>query len=281
MRKCGMPTSSAESGRPPHLLEVRDLAGGYGGSRIISGVTLGVGRGEIAAIVGPNGAGKSTLIKALLGVIPAIEGVVLHDGDDVTNLRTDELARRGIAYVPQSRNVFATLNVEENLKMGGYLLNKKDVGDRIAEVLATFPILTPLMRRSVHKLSGGEQKLVAVGRVMMMRPSAYVLDEPTSGLAEQLSKQLLEEHVARIAESGSAVLLVEQKVRAALETSSWGYLLVSGSVKMSAPPQEMLTSSVAEMFLGQTAGDAQDPGLKQTAGVQLGAEVSPSFELDK
>ncbi len=269
-----MPTSSAESARPPHHLEVQNLAGGYGGSRIISGVSLGVGRGEITAIVGPNGAGKSTLIKALVGVIPPLEGVVLHDGKDVTNLKTDELARRGVAYVPQARNVFPTLTVEENLKMGGYLLDKKLVGDRIAEVVERFPILSPLMRRSVHKLSGGEQKLVAVGRVMMMRPTVYILDEPTAGLAEHLSKQLLEEHVARIAESGAAVLLVEQKVRAALECASWGYLLVSGSVRMSAHPSEMLTSTVAEMFLGQVATNHPEP--RTTTRVHRAtAEVTP------
>jgi ABC-type branched-subunit amino acid transport system ATPase component len=277
-----MPISSAETTRPQHHLEVSNLAAGYGGVRIISGVSLGVGRGEIAAVVGPNGAGKSTLIKALIGVIPALEGVVRHEGEDVTNLRTDELARRGIAYVPQVRNVFGTLNVEENLKMGGYLLKKKDVPERIEEVVATFPILSPLMRRSVHKLSGGEQKLVAVGRVMMMRPSLYVLDEPTAGLSEQLAKQLLEEHVTRIADSGAAVLLVEQKVMAALETSSWGYLLVSGGVHMSASPAEMLSSSVAEMFLGQ--GTAKAPEKERASqrqaqsAVHVGSDISQSLE---
>ena len=276
-----MPTSSAESARPPHHLEVRDLAGGYGGTPIISGVSLGVGRGEIAAIVGPNGAGKSTLIKALLGVIPAMEGRVIHGGDDVTNLRTDELARRGIAYVPQSRNVFGTLTVEENLKMGGYLLSKKEVAGRIEEVLATFPLLTPLIRRSVHKLSGGEQKLVAVGKVMMMRPTVYVLDEPTAGLARHLSKELLEEHVARIADSGAGVLLVEQKVSAALEASNWGYLLVSGTVRLSAASAEMLTSSVAEMFLGQATRSPPrvTPAVEpQQSLVQVSPHVSPPSE---
>jgi branched-chain amino acid transport system ATP-binding protein len=259
-----MPTSSAESGRPPHHLEVQNLAAGYFGSRIVSGVSLGVGKGEVAAIVGPNGAGKSTLMKALVGVIPVMEGSVLHDGDEVTGQRTEQLARRGIAYVPQARNVFSTLSVEENLRMGGYLLKRREVSDRIEEILETFPILKPLIRRHVHKLSGGEQKLVAIGRVMMTRPTVYLLDEPTSGLAEQLARELLEEHVAAIARSGSAVMLVEQKALAALETSHWGYLLVAGEVHMSAEPQEMLASSVAEMFLGQVAepvnGDANRAG---------------------
>jgi branched-chain amino acid transport system ATP-binding protein len=272
-----MPTSPVETGRPPHHLEVRNLVAGYDGSPIISGVSLGVGRGEVAAIVGPNGSGKSTLVNALLGVIPAMEGVVLHDGEDVTKLSTDELARRGIAYVPQSRNVFAVLNVEENLKMGGYLLAKKEVPSRIEEVIAMFPILEPLMRRSVHKLSGGEQRLLAVARVMMMRPNVYVLDEPTSGLSDRLSKQLLEEHVARIAKSGVAVLLVEQKARAALGSSSWGYLLVSGAVRMSAAPAEMVTSSVAEMFLGQVADVAAESAPASERRGQAAVPASDQF----
>jgi ABC-type branched-subunit amino acid transport system ATPase component len=273
-----MPISSADGSRPPHHLEVRDLAAGYGGSRIISGVSLGVGRNEVAAIVGPNGAGKSTLIKALVGVIPPIEGSVLHDGEDVTSLRTDELARRGIAYVPQARNVFPTLSVEENLKMGGYLLPKREVAARIEEVVATFPILAGLIRRHVHKLSGGEQKLVAVARVMMMRPSVYVLDEPTSGLSDKLSKQLLEEHVVRIKNSGAAIFLVEQKAMAALECSNWGYLLVSGVVHMSAAPGDMLGSEIAEMFLGRVAEDASrgatGPDPVPQAAIRAGPEIS-------
>jgi branched-chain amino acid transport system ATP-binding protein len=270
-----MPTSSAEAGRPPYHLEVQGLAAGYGGSRIVSDVSLGVGKGEVAAIVGPNGAGKSTLIKALVGVIPAMEGHVLHGGEDVTGQSTDQLARRGIAYVPQTRNVFPTLNVEENLKMGGYLLNRRDVPGRIEEILETFPLLKPLIRRHVHKLSGGEQKLVAIGRVMMVRPTVYLLDEPTSGLSDRLARELLEEHVATIARSGAAVMLIEQKALAALETSGWGYLLVAGQVHMSASPEEMLDSSVAEMFLGQV-GETVNPAPTSRAALPVTPEISPT-----
>jgi ABC-type branched-subunit amino acid transport system ATPase component len=270
-----MHTSSANHQRPAHHLEVRDLAAGYGGSRIVSGVSLGVGRGEVAAIVGPNGAGKSTLIKALVGVIPVMSGSVLHDGQDVTGQRTDKLARRGIAYVPQSRNVFPTLSVEENLKMGGYLLGRREAAERIEEILATFPILKPLLHRHVHKLSGGEQKLVAIGRVMMIRPTAYLLDEPTSGLAERLARQLLEEHVAGIAQAGHAVMLIEQKAMAALQIAHWGYLLVSGAVHMSAPPRKMLTSSVAEMFLGQVR-ERDEPGDSSKTAQPASPELSRS-----
>jgi branched-chain amino acid transport system ATP-binding protein len=271
-----MPTSSAEFGRPPHHLAVEGLAAGYGATRIVSNISVGVGKGEVTAIVGPNGAGKSTLIKALVGVIPVMEGSVLHDGDDVTGQSTDQLARRGIAYVPQVRSVFPTLNVEENLKMGGYMLSREDSARRVEEILDTFPILKPMLRRHVQKLSGGEQKLVAIGRVMMMRPTVYLLDEPTAGLADRLARELLEEHVTRIAHAGAAVMLVEQKALAALETASWGYLLVAGEVHMSASPQEMLASSVAEMFLGQVAQDGNRADARSAAGVSISPQTSQS-----
>lgn len=271
-----MHTSSADSSRPPHNLEVRGLAAGYDGSRIVSDVSLGVGKSEVTAIVGPNGAGKSTLMKALVGVIPVMEGAVLHDGQEVTGQRTDQLARRGIAYVPQSRNVFPTLSVEENLKMGGYMLARNETAGRIEEILETFPLLKPLLHRHVHKLSGGEQKLVAIGRVMMVRPTVYLLDEPTSGLADRLARELLEQHVAGIARSGAAVMLVEQKALAALDTADWGYLLVAGELQMSATPREMLASSVAEMFLGKVSEDSKQAGIQSEVVVPVGSEVSQS-----
>ena len=253
-----MPTSSAESSRPPHHLEVRNLAAGYGGAPIISGVSLGVGGHEVVAIVGPNGAGKSTLLKALLGIITVLEGQILLDGKDVSTLSTDEFARRGIGYVPQSKDVFDTLTVEENLKMGGYLLDKKDVGPRIEEITTIFPSIVPLMKRTAHKLSGGERKLVGIAKAMMTKPGVYVLDEPTSNLSVDLAQRVLEEHVKRIVEAGAAVLLVEQKAKAALEISDWAYLLVSGTVRMSAPAAQMLEDeAVAQMFLGQMAEESE------------------------
>lgn len=257
------------------VLEMRNIRKAFGGVVALHDASLRLRAGTVHALLGENGAGKSTLIKALVGVIPVMAGSVLHDGQEVTGQRTDELARRGIAYVPQARNVFPTLSVEENLKMGGYLLPRREAAERIEEIVEMFPILGPLLHRHVHKLSGGEQKLVAIGRVMMMRPTAYLLDEPTSGLAERLARQLLEEHVAQIARAGAAVMLVEQKAMAALQIAQWGYLLVSGAVHMSARPPEMLTSSVAEMFLGQVT-EKQGAGSSSTTAVPARPELSQS-----
>jgi branched-chain amino acid transport system ATP-binding protein len=162
--------------------------------------------------------------------------------------------------VPQVHDVFDTLSVEENLRIGAYMLNRREASERIATVMARFPTLKPLLRRSAHKLSGGERKLVAIGRVMMLQPDVYVLDEPTSGLSPQLTDQLLQEHVAALAKSGAAILLVEQKAKAALEISDRGYLLVAGRLRMSAAAKEMLAdASVAEMFLGQGPDEGEGP----------------------
>jgi ABC-type branched-subunit amino acid transport system ATPase component len=248
-----MPTSSADAPRrPASQLEVRDLAAGYGKAAIVSAVDLDVGDGEIVAVVGPNGAGKSTLLKAIVGVISAMSGTVRFRGQPVTNLSTDDLARRGIGYVPQSKDVFDTLTVAENLRVGGYLLTKDETNARVATILDTFPTLKPLLKRTAHKLSGGERKLVAIARVMMLGPSLYVLDEPTSNLSVELARGLLTEHVPRIAGTGAAVLLVEQKAKAALEVSQWAYLMVAGVVSMSVPAPEMLADeSIAHRFLGK------------------------------
>ena len=248
-----MPISSADqSMRPPRRLAVLDLAAGYGGSPIISGVSLDVGRGEIVAVIGPNGAGKSTLLKAIVGVIRTMSGSVRLDDRDVTNLRTDELARLGIGYVPQTRDVFDTLTVRENLRMGGYSLESSMRTERMEEVLAVFPSIKPLLERTANKLSGGERKLVAIARVMMTRPSVYVLDEPTANLSVDLAAELLRDHIRRITSAGAAALLVEQKAKAALEVADWAYLMVAGAVSMSVRAAVLLADgSVGEMFLGE------------------------------
>jgi ABC-type branched-subunit amino acid transport system ATPase component len=262
-----MPISSAEAAvRPRPLLEVRGFAAGYGRALIVSGVDLDVGEGEVVAVVGPNGAGKSTLLKAIVGVISAMSGSVRFRLADVTRLSTDELARRGIGYVPQSRDVFDTLTVEENLKMGGYLLDGAKVNASMERVLATFPTLKPLLRRTAHKLSGGERKLVAVAKVMMLQPTLYLLDEPTSNLSVELAYKLLTDHVPRIAGTGAAVLIVEQKAKAALEVSQWAYLMVAGAISMSSPAAELLADeSTAHRFLGKVEA-ATPGGKKESAG---------------
>jgi branched-chain amino acid transport system ATP-binding protein len=245
-----MPTSSAD--RPAPVLEVRSLVAGYGGAPIVHGVDVSVGIGEVATIVGPNGAGKSTLLKAISGQIEVLEGSVTLDGDDVTGLRGDRLARRGIGYVPQVNDVFRALTVQENLEMGGYLLARKETGTRVDEVLDTFPALAKMRTRTASKLSGGERKMLAIGRVLMLRPRVIFLDEPTANLAPALARAVLEEQVQTLAEAGSAVLLVEQRASEALTVGNWGYVLVAGVVSVSGPTADLLArNDIGELFLGR------------------------------
>ena len=252
-----MPTSSAERARPPAHLAIEDLAAGYGAAPIVSGVSLGVGLGEIVSVIGPNGAGKSTLLKAVMGRLRVTEGRVLLGGRDVTNLRGNELARRGVGYVPQVRDVFDTLTVQENLEMGGYLLQRARVRPRLDDVLAVFPALATMRDRVAGKLSGGERKMLAFGRVLMTDPSVLVLDEPTSNLSPELSRVVLREHVRRLADAGAAVLLVEQKALEALEVSDWGYVLVAGTPQMRGRASDLLARpDIREVFLGRTPADA-------------------------
>ena len=257
-----MPTSSGsgEMGRPDAYLQIEDLAAGYGGAPIVSHASLSVGLGEIVTIVGPNGAGKSTLLKAVVGMLRAIEGRVLLAGEDVTNVAANQLARRGLGYVPQVNDVFDTLTVVDNLAMGGYLLPRSEVPARTESVLQLFPALKKMLKRTASKLSGGERKMLAMARVMMLQPRLLVLDEPTSNLSAELSRVVLEEHVSRLGHGGTAVLIVEQKALAALGISDWAYVMAAGSVKVSSPAKDLLArKDIGEVFLGRTDSAADHP----------------------
>ncbi len=249
-----MPTSSDSQGRPKAHLQVDSLTAGYGGAAIVNDASASVGLGEIVTIVGPNGAGKSTFLKAVVGMIPAMKGHVTLSGEDVTNMRANLLAKRGLGYVPQTNDVFDTLTVADNLEMGGYLLNRREIIQRSEAVLELFPALKKLVKRTAHKLSGGERKMLAMARVMMLEPSLLVLDEPTSNLSADLSRVLLEEHIKRLGKQGTAVMIVEQKALAALAISDWAYVMAGGSVKVSSAAPELLSrKDIGEVFLGRTA----------------------------
>jgi ABC-type branched-subunit amino acid transport system ATPase component len=250
-----MPTSSDKDGhRPAPQLLLRELTAGYGGTPIIRDVSIAVGLGEVVAIVGPNGAGKSTLLKAITGQIRSLRGSVRLAEADVTNMRGDLLARHGVGYVPQVRDVFDTLTVAENLEMGAYLLAKSELPERIHEVLAIFPALQKMRHRRAGTLSGGEHKMLAIGRVLMLRPTTLILDEPTSNLSVSLSKTVLNDYVRRTADAGTAILLVEQKAVAALEISDWAYLMMGGAIRLDGPAGELLDRpDFRQIFLGHVA----------------------------
>jgi ABC-type branched-subunit amino acid transport system ATPase component len=256
-----MPTSSdsppGDAGRPLAVLRLQDVAAGYGAAAIVSGVSISVGPGEVVSVIGPNGAGKSTLLKAVTGRLPVMTGMVTFGDRDITNMRGHYLARMGMGFVPQTRDVFDTLTVTENLEMGGYLLTKAQLTGRIETVLSTFPALADMRSRTASKLSGGERKMLAVARVLMLEPAVLILDEPTSNLSPQLSRAVLRDQVRRLADSGTAVLLVEQKAFEALGVSDWAYILVAGRIEIAGRASEIVARpDIREVFLGQSAQDA-------------------------
>src|SRR5215467_9915347 len=273
IRRSSMPTSSdshsagpvgpagheppAEGKRPQPALSMHEITAGYGGAAIVSDVSIDVGPGEVVSVIGPNGAGKSTLLKAVTGRLPVMAGTVTFADRDVTNMPGHLLARLGLGFVPQVKDVFDTLTVTENLEMGGYLLKRPELAARIDAVLATFPALADMSSRTASTLSGGERKMLAVARVLMLEPAVLVLDEPTSNLSPELSRAVLRDLVRSLADSGTAVLLIEQKAFEALSVSDWAYILVAGRIEISGRAGDLIARpDIREVFLGRSARDA-------------------------
>jgi ABC-type branched-subunit amino acid transport system ATPase component len=237
--------------RPAPSLQAEAVTAGYGAVPVIRDVSIAVGPSEIVAIIGPNGAGKSTLLKSLVGILHVTSGRVVLSDQDVTNRPPEELARRGVGYVPQVNDIFEPLTVLENLEMGGYLLNGARIQERVRRVGEVFPALPPMLKRRADKLSGGERKMLAIARVLMLDPKVLILDEPTANLSPKLADKLLREHVTRLAAVGKAVLLVEQRARAALQIASWTSVLVSGMTRLEGRPEDLLRRpDFEELFLG-------------------------------
>jgi len=234
-------------------LRATGVTAGYGGDPVIRNVTVRAEPGEIVSLVGANGSGKSTLLKSLVGVVRVTAGTVVVGEADVTRKAPEEVARAGVGYVPQVDDVFAPLTVRENLEMGGYLLPSRQVRDRIDEVATVFPRLAAMLSRAAGKLSGGERKMLAMGRVLMLQPAVFLLDEPTANLAPAIARTLLEDNVRRLAASGASVLIVEQRARAVLAISDRTYVLAGGEVRMEGTPAELAASpAFIESFLGGT-----------------------------
>jgi ABC-type branched-subunit amino acid transport system ATPase component len=232
-------------------LRAEKVTAGYGGDPVIRDITVSVDPGEVVSLVGPNGSGKSTLLKSLVGVVRMSSGTVKVGDRDLTNSAPEEVARAAVGYVPQVDDVFSPLTVRENLEMGGYLLRRAQVAERVARVLAIFPRLAGMLGRSAGKLSGGERKMLAMGRVLMLDPGLFLLDEPTANLAPMVANALLTEHVRKLATSGAAVLIVEQRAKAVLAISDRSYVLGGGEVRMEGTPAELSARpDFIESFLG-------------------------------
>jgi ABC-type branched-subunit amino acid transport system ATPase component len=232
-------------------LRTEELSAGYNRSPVVHGVSVSVEPGEIVSIVGPNGSGKSTLLKAIVGVVETLSGRVRIGDRDVTGWASEEIARIGVGYVPQVDDVFGPLTVRENLEMGGYLLRGREVQPRIGHVMSVFPQLSRMADRRAGKLSGGERKMLAMGRALMLAPALVVLDEPTANLAPAIAHTVLHEHVRQLAATGASVLVVEQRARAVLEISDRTYVLGGGRLQMEGTPAELSASpDFVDSFLG-------------------------------
>ena len=231
------------------FLTGENMSGGYGGADILKGCTIGVDQGEIAVIVGPNGAGKSTAMKAILGMLNLREGRVMLDGRDITALSPQDRVAQGIAFVPQTNNVFVSMTVEENLEMGAYLRDD-DIQQTIAQIYELFPILKTKRRQAAGELSGGQRQQVAVGRALMTQPSVLMLDEPTAGVSPIVMDELFD-RILEVRETGVAILMVEQNARQALNIADKGYVLVVGENRYTDTGENLLADpEVRKAFLG-------------------------------
>ncbi len=226
-----------------------NLTGGYGGADIIRNCNVSVGKGEISVVVGPNGAGKSTAMKALLGMLNVRKGQVFLDGENITEMSTQERVSQGMAFVPQNQNVFVTLTVEENLEMGAYLI-RDDIKETMNEVFELFPVLKEKRRQLAGELSGGQRQQVAVGRALMTRPSVLMLDEPTAGVSPLVMDDLFE-RIIEVKKTGVSILMVEQNARQALKIADKGFVLVTGENRFTDTGEALLKNDeVRKSFLG-------------------------------
>jgi ABC-type branched-subunit amino acid transport system ATPase component len=233
------------------LLSVNEVVGGYRPDLpILHGVSIEVGAREVVTIIGPNGAGKSTLIKAIAGLVRVDAGNVEFEGRPITNAPAHRLVSAGIAYVPQRENVFATLTIAENLRLGAYSVASGHLA-RAERALEMFPLLAERRTQKARVLSGGERQMLAIARALMTEPRLVMLDEPTAGLAPRVVGEMFA-LVRGLAARGIAVLMVEQNARAALAQSDRGYLMAEGRTRASGPAKDLLDDPlISESFLGR------------------------------
>ena len=233
----------------PFLIGER-MTGGYGGGAdILHECTVAVDPGQIAVIVGPNGAGKSTAMKAIFGMLNIHQGLVWLDGEDISTLSPQDRVAKGMAFVPQSSNVFTSLTVEENLEMGAFL-RRDDINVTMQQVFELFPILKEKRKQAAGELSGGQRQQVAVGRALMTKPKVLMLDEPTAGVSPIVMDELFD-RIIEVAKTGISILMVEQNARQALSIADKGYVLVQGTNRFTDTGAALLADpEVRKSFLG-------------------------------
>jgi len=233
------------------LLALENLQVSYGGIRAVKGIDLHVDKGELVCLIGANGAGKTTTLKAIAGLIPVAGGRIVYDGEDLVARKAFQIARRGLALVPEGRGVFPQLTIAENLAMGAYTRSDGEVGADTDRIYGLFPRLRERSRQTAGTLSGGEQQMLAIGRALMSRPRLLLLDEPSMGLAPLMVEKIFEV-IRAIAAEGVTLLLVEQNARLALEASHRGYVLEGGVVSFSGEARTLLGDGrIREAYLGE------------------------------
>jgi branched-chain amino acid transport system ATP-binding protein len=231
------------------LIEVKNVVGGYGGAPILNGVNLAIEQSDIGVIVGPNGAGKSTTLKAIFGLLKVTSGSITFGGHDIVNALPDRLVPLGLSFVPQEKNVFTSLTVEENLEMGAFT-RRDDFSTTLDWVYDMFPVLLEKRHQKAGELSGGQRQMVAMGRALMSQPRLLLLDEPSAGLSPRYVLEIFEQ-IVKINKSGVGILMVEQNARQALAFASRGFVLASGQNRFTGTGPELIADpEVAKSFLG-------------------------------
>lgn len=235
------------------LLDIKNLEVAYGPVRANKGISLQVRKGEIVALIGSNGAGKSSLLKAVSGAVQTAGGEIIFDGQDITRMVPEKITRLGISQSPEGRQIFRELTVEENLKVGGYVLkDKQELERNLERVFNYFPRLQERLTQQANTLSGGEQQMLAIGRALMSSPRVLLLDEPSLGLAPIIIKQILE-IIRHIAEDGTTVLIVEQNAVQTLKIADYAYVLEVGNISNEGKASDLLNDeSLVESYLGKT-----------------------------
>ena len=234
------------------LLQVRGLRAGYGKAEVLSGLDLKLPQGSVVTVIGPNGAGKSTTLNALMGILPA-SGAISFDGRDIIDVPLEERVMAGLALVPEKRELFSTMTVEDNLVLGGWRQKRRGNDqwlEQLERVYTLFPRLKERRDQQAGTMSGGERQMLAVGRALMSQPKVLMLDEPSLGLAPLIVREIFR-IIERLRETGVSILLVEQNARAALEVADYGYVLETGAIALEGPARELAVDPrVIETYLG-------------------------------
>jgi ABC-type branched-subunit amino acid transport system ATPase component len=233
-----------------NILEAEDITAGYTTEvNILNNVSIRVASGNIVSVIGPNGAGKSTLLKTIFGILKPSNGTVTLKEEDITGLKPDKVAKRGISYVPQVDNVFPTMTIQENLEMGAFI-RSDDYSRRIEEIYELFPVLGERRKQKAGQLSGGQRQMVAMGRALMLDPQVLLLDEPSAGLAPNLVDMIFEK-IIDINKTGVSMIIVEQNAREALKMADHGYVLATGKNVLDDTGEALLANEeVGRLYLG-------------------------------